>query len=70
MARKSKKAEEVSVFDLFDDIATEPMKMGDEIRGPLVVDPLEGAEHSDSSTLSLEAAILSESSDTTSGDDA
>ena len=70
MARKSKKAEEVSVFDLFDDIATEPMKMGDEIRGPLVPDSLEGAEHSDSLTLSLEAAIFSESSATTSGDDA
>ena len=68
MARKSKRAKEVS--DLFDDIATEPMKMGDEIRGPLVVDPLEGAEHSDSSTLSIEAGIFSESSATTSGDDA
>ena len=70
MARKSKRAKEVSVFDLFDDIVAEPMKMGDEMRGPLVADSLEGAEHSDSSTLSLEAAIFSESTTTTSGDDA
>ena len=31
MGRKSKKAEEVSVFDLFDDIATEPLE-SEEIR--------------------------------------
>lgn len=66
MARKTKKAEKVSVFDLFDDIASEPLQMGDEIGGPLVLESFE--ETQDSSTISLEAAMFSQASTTVSGD--
>lgn len=66
MARKTKKAEEVSVFDLFDDIATEPLQ-GNEAGRPLVVQTFEGTKDSDSSTVSLEGAMFSESTATVSG---
>lgn len=66
MARKTKKSEEVSVFDLFDDIATEPLQ-GNEAGGPLIVQTFENTKDSDSSTVSFEGAMFSESTATISG---
>jgi hypothetical protein len=66
MARKTKKSEEVSVFDLFDDIATEPLQ-GNDAGGPLVAQTFQDTKDSDSSTVSFEGAIFSESTATVSG---
>ena len=67
MGRKSKKAEEVSVFDLFDDIATEPLESGDQVGGLIVSQTLQETTESGSSTVSFEGTLFADSSLTVSG---
>jgi hypothetical protein len=67
MARKNKKSMDTSVLDLFDDVATEPVRMGES--GP----PLVGLSAKDphglaTSTVSFEGVQFSDASLTTSGD--
>ena len=63
MARKIKKDAEFSVFDLFEDIASEPLHADE---SGIVVPTFDDTKSSDSSTVSLEGAIFSESTATVS----
>jgi hypothetical protein len=57
--------ERISAVDLFDDITTEPLRLGEEVRGPLAVEPHD-IKQGDASTFSLDATTLDASSATTS----
>lgn len=66
MARRTKKTEEVSVFDLFDDIATEPLEREEQVGSLIVSQTVQRSTESDSATVSFDGSVFAGSSRTVS----